>query len=438
MNVFVGLALLSAAVVAWIALQRGGLEGAAGAPRNGNASTRSLMLVLGGILLAIPVICLLVSGFSILSPDAQPVRVIQEETIRSISQGGPFMQLIGVILEEISKPAGLVLLLMGLIALSYLFWSMLQMPKIPRQRLYVVLILTFFSLLFWAFFEQAGSSLNNYTDRNIDRVHESSVVTAQQVGSVLRLQPTQEQLGYLNGTEMFTLDTLTKLRKENDDPNFEIDWQVTSGNVGMGIASRDLELPASTFQSVNAIYILLLGLVFTTLWTYLGSRGLEPGTPVKFALGLLQLGLGFGAFWLGAQYATERGMVSVFWLLLGYLLHTTGELCLSPVGLSMIVKLSPKILVSTVMGMWFLATAFSQYLAGMIAMLTSVDTHSGGESNGIPIPRESLHIYGDLYLKIAVAAIISAMICLALSPVLKYWMHEEATVDPQTSPSGQA
>jgi POT family proton-dependent oligopeptide transporter len=124
--------------------------------------------------------------------------------------------------------------------------------------------------------------------------------------------------------------------------------------------------------------------------------------------------------------------------LLGYLLHTTGELCLSPVGLSMIVKLSPKILVSTVMGMWFLATAFSQYLAGMIAMLTSVDTHSGGESNGIPIPRESLHIYGDLYLKIAVAAIISAMICLALSPVLKYWMHEEATVDPQTSPSGQA
>ena len=219
---------------------------------------------------------------------------------------------------------------------------------------------------------------------------------------------------------------------------FEIEWQVSSDNVGMGIASRDLELPASTFQSVNAIYILLLGLVFTTLWTYLGSRGLEPGTPVKFALGLLQLGLGFGAFWLGAQYATERGMVSVFWLLLGYLLHTTGELCLSPVGLSMIVKLSPKILVSTVMGMWFLATAFSQYLAGMIAMLTSVDTHGGGESNGIPIPRESLHVYGDLYLKIAVAAIVSAMICLALSPMLKYWMHEEATVDPQISPSGQA
>ncbi|MFN9914724.1 MAG: peptide MFS transporter, partial [Pirellulaceae bacterium] len=77
MNVFVGLALLSAAVVAWIALQRGGLERAAGASRNGNASMRSLMLVLGGILLAIPLICLLVSGFSILSPDAQPVRVIQ-------------------------------------------------------------------------------------------------------------------------------------------------------------------------------------------------------------------------------------------------------------------------------------------------------------------------------------------------------------------------
>ena len=107
------------------------------------------------------------------------------------------------------------------------------------------------------------------------------------------------------------------------------------------------------FQSVNPICILLFGLLFTALWSWLGNRRIEPSTPFKFALGLLQLGLGFGALWYGAQHADARGMVGVEWLLAGYLLHTTGELCLSPVGLSMITRLSPAQLVSTVMGTWF-------------------------------------------------------------------------------------
>jgi POT family proton-dependent oligopeptide transporter len=426
MNVFVGIALLAAASIAVIALSRGGLDRTAGLSSHGPTSMAMLLKVLLGIVVALPVISLLVSGFSILSPTGEQVRVIQEETIKSISASGPIMALFGVVLEEISKPAGLVLMIMGIIALAYIVWAMIPMRTVERHRLYVALILTFFALVFWAFFEQAGSSLNNYTDRNIDRVFESKVVTAEQVGSTIRLQPTQEQLGFKNGDELFTLDNLTKLRKDQSDPNFEIDWKVVESNVGMGLADRDLELPASTFQSVNAIYILLLGLVFTMIWTYLGSRGLEPSTPIKFALGLLQLGLGFGAFWLGAQYCNDRGMVAVVWLLLGYFLHTTGELCVSPVGLSMIVKLSPKVLVSTMMGMWFLATAFSQYLAGMIAMLTSVEQQGadGNKSQTIPPPIESVHIYGDLWFKIAVAGIVSAAICLALSPLLKYWMHE--------------
>ncbi|MDZ4852114.1 MAG: peptide MFS transporter [Pirellulaceae bacterium] len=431
MNIFVGVTLLAAACTACIALNRGGLPSTAGLATNGRASIGTILKVLFGIVIAIPFISLLVSGFSILNQDGKQIRVIQESTIKSFTDQGGAVALVGVVLEEISKPAGLVLMLMGIVALGYISWCMVKMTIIQRQRMYVVLTLTFFSLLFWAFFEQAGSSLNNYTDRNVDRVVETSVVSNDQVGSTIRLQPTQEQLGYSNGSDLFLLDTLTKLRKENADPHFEIEWNVTKSNVGMGLATRDLELPASTFQSVNAIYILILGLVFTTLWTYLGSRGMEPSTPIKFGLGLLQLGLGFGAFWLGAYYSSDRGMVAVFWLLLGYLLHTTGELCLSPVGLSMIVKLSPKILVSTVMGMWFLATAFSQYLAGMIAMLTSAE-QDGGESGGvqrIPAPIDSVHVFGDLYLKIAIAAIISACICLALSPLLKRWMHEEAETD---------
>jgi POT family proton-dependent oligopeptide transporter len=112
------------------------------------------------------------------------------------------------------------------------------------------------------------------------------------------------------------------------------------------------------------------------------------------------------------------------WLILSYLLMTTGELCLSPVGLSMVVKLSPARMVSTVMGAWFLATAFSNYLAGMIASFTGV-SHGEGEVQVIPPPIETIGVYGDIFGKIALTAIVSALICFILSPLLRRWMHEE-------------
>jgi len=185
-------------------------------------------------------------------------------------------------------------------------------------------------------------------------------------------------------------------------------------------------VPASIFQAANPVFILTFGLAFTGLWGFLGKRGWEPSTPVKFAMGLLQLGLGFGALWIGAQSADPRGMVAMSWLLLGYLLHTTGELCLSPVGLGMITRLSPARMVSTVMGAWFLATAFSNYLAAMIAQLTGVG-HGEGAEKFIPAPLETVSIYGDVFGKIALTAIASALICFALAPLLRKWMHEEDT-----------
>ena len=116
-------------------------------------------------------------------------------------------------------------------------------------------------------------------------------------------------------------------------------------------------------------------------------------------------------------------MVAAFWLLLGYLLHTTGELCLSPVGLSMVTKLSPAHLVSTMMGNWFLATAFAQLLAAIIAQFTGVG--EGGEgAGGVPIPKETVNVYGDVFFTIAVTAVASGVLCLIIAPVLKMWMHE--------------
>ena len=186
------------------------------------------------------------------------------------------------------------------------------------------------------------------------------------------------------------------------------------------------EIPATTYQSANAIFIVIFGLVFTAMWSFLGARGREPSTPVKFALGLAQLGLGFLALWWGAQIGDVRGMTHMGWLLLGYLLFTTGELCLSPVGLSMVTKLSPVRLVSTAMGAWFLATAFSSLLASIIATFTQV-THSGGGSAGIPVPAETLDIYGSVFGWIAVYIAVATLIMFLLSPALKKWMHTDAT-----------
>ena len=439
-NALVGVALLVAGSCAWIALRRGGLPSAVGAPpdiarlrRRAIGPLSREWAVYLATLLAVPVVVLFVSGFAPLAPSGEAAVLMSSALLERLRGGGAFAQVLAVVAAEMSRPAGLALVVSGVAALGYLVAQTVKLDKIPRERMFVVLVLTFFSLAFWAFFEQAGSSVNNFTDRNVDRVRQARVVTAAEVGSRIRLQPTQEQLGYRNGASPFTLDDLNALREAHrDDPHFTISWRVAEDNVGMGLASRDAETPASVFQALNPIYILVFGLAFTALWGFLGSRGWEPATPSKFALGLVQLGLGFGAFFLGAQFADERGMVAAGWLALGYLLHTSGELCLSPVGLAMVTRLSPARLVSTVMGAWFLATAFSQFAAAIIAQFTGV---VGAEDAAVPPPIDTLDIYAGVFGNIAVLAVVLGGVCWALSPLLKRWMHEDAT---PSSSTGQA
>ena len=438
-NLFVALALLVAGGLAWTALGRGGLPAAAGEARDVPRLRQRVFaglsrewLVYLGALAFVPVAMLFVSGFSPLMPGGEALALVPESTLEGLRAGGSFAQVLAVFVAEMSRPAGLVLMAAGVVALGYLVMQTVRLDKVPRERMFVVLILTFFSLLFWAFFEQGGSSLNNFADRNVDRVTEARQIAPGEIGTTIRLQPTQEQLGYSNGEALFTLDALTALREANEDPNFEIDWQVAADNVGMRLAERGAETPASVYQSFNPVYILLFGLAFTALWGYLGTHGREPPTPLKFALGLAQLALGFAAFWWGAVAADERGMVALQWLAIGYLLLTTGELCLSPVGLSMITKLAPARLVSTVMGAWFLATAFSQFLAAIIAQFTGV---SGPEESAgaIPPPAETVDVYGGVFGGIALLAGVSAAICLLLSPLLTRWMHVGAEVEEEVA-----
>jgi len=440
-NLFVGAALLASASVACVALERGGLPPEAGlpaAPERLRAPLGKLPLsaewsVYVGTLLMVPVFALFVSSFSPLH-GGTPFLFLSDQTIaglkHSSSAGG---RILAVVAEEISKPAGLMLFVTGFVALGYLGRELFRLGKVARERLLVVLVLTFFSMLFWSFFEQAGSSVNNFTDRNVDRVGEARMVTSAEVGQTLKIMPTQEQVGHKNGDRVFSLSDLDRLRAEHEgEPDFTVEWRVGPDNVGMGIGARSDEVPASVFQAVNPVFILIFGVVFTALWTLLGKWGREPSTPFKFALGLLQLGLGFALYWYGAVTANERGMVGVVWLVLGYLLQTTGELCLSPVGLSMVTRLSPLHLVSTMMGTWFLATAFSQYLAAIISQFTGVEEGSG--SGGVPLPRDTLMLYGDVFEKIAIAALVSAAVCFALVPLLKRWTHPEIPAGADDGP----
>ncbi len=127
------------------------------------------------------------------------------------------------------------------------------------------------------------------------------------------------------------------------------------------------ELPAGTLQAVNPAFIILFAPVFAAIWVNLGRRNLDPSAPAKFAIGLILMGFGFLVMFFAARYVVAGDKVLPTWLILTYLLHTFGELCLSPVGLSSMTKLAPARFVGQVMGLWFLATALGNNLAGQFA-----------------------------------------------------------------------
>jgi POT family proton-dependent oligopeptide transporter len=185
--------------------------------------------------------------------------------------------------------------------------------RVQRDRIFVLMILMFFNVVFWACFEQAGSSLTLFADRNVDR-------------------------------DVFGLFTM----------------------------------PASQTQFFNPAFIILFGSVFSVMWVKLDERKLNPNIPAKFGLGLVQLGAGFLALKVGASMAGPDAQVALIFLVLMYMLHTTGELFLSPIGLSMVTKLAPAKMTGQVMGAWFLSFAFANSAAAALAQLTGAPTEGGG------------------------------------------------------------
>jgi POT family proton-dependent oligopeptide transporter len=179
------------------------------------------------------------------------------------------------------------------------------------------------------------------------------------------------------------------------------------------------ELTASQFGSMNAFFIFTTAPFFAWLWIFLAKRGLEPSTPVKFGLGIIQAGLGFAALVYGAQHPDEMGKVAAYWLVLAYFLHTTGELCLSPVGLSAVTKLAVPSVVGVMMGSWFLATAYSELVAAQIAKIASIHTVSGTVTD----VTAALASYTDLFEKLTYVGVGFGLLLVLASPLLKKHMH---------------
>ncbi len=176
---------------------------------------------------------------------------------------------------------------------------------------------------------------------------------------------------------------------------------------------------AAQFGSLNAIFIFLLAIPFAALWTWLSKHDMEPSTPVKFGLGIIQVGLGFGALVVGSRFPDQAGQVASIWLVLAYMLHTTGELCLSPVGLSAVTKLSIGKVVGVSMGTWFLATALSETVATRMGKMAAIGTE-GGEATDLV---GALAKYTELFEFLMYFGVAVGVFMLLISPLLRRGMH---------------
>lgn len=175
-----------------------------------------------------------------------------------------------------------------------------------------------------------------------------------------------------------------------------------------------ITLTTSNFQAVNAFFIMLFAPVFSVMWVKLAKSGLEPAAPVKFAAGLLLLGAGFLVLNLGKAAAVGGIMPAIFLILL-YLLHTLGELALSPVGLSLVTKLAPAKIVGFMMGFWFLSSAIAHQAGKWIASETAAEKNA--------TPEQTLELALGVFNNVGLFALGAGVLLLLLSPIIKKWMH---------------
>lgn len=244
-------------------------------------------------------------------------------------------------------------ILAGVMFLILVAYALIKLEGDERHRMFAAIYFVLAQIPFWALFEQAGSSLNLFTDRLVDR-------------SIMG-------------------------------------WVV----------------PAPVFQSLNAAYIIMFAPILAWLWSFLAKRKLNPPTPVKFAMGVFLCGFGFLALVGGIEASGDIGYTAVYFIFLIYLIHTLGELMVSPVGLSAVTKLAPAQAVGMTMGAWFLYSGFSNYLAGAIAKGTGAET-IGGQLTDVAAAKAT---YADVYTNVGIVAMCIAVGMLIISPLIMKLME---------------
>jgi POT family proton-dependent oligopeptide transporter len=237
---------------------------------------------------------------------------------------------------------------------TILIWSFIKGSRAEFQMMVVAMVLVTFNVVFWTLFEQAGSSLTLFADRNTE-------------------------------LSVFGLFSLS----------------------------------APQTQNFNPISIVIFAPIMSILWGWLARRNMEPSIPVKFAIALMGVGAGFLFLVWGTHFAGPDFKVALWWLAGLYLIHSLAELCISPVGLSMITKLSIARIVGLMMGVWFLSISCAQYVAGVVAQVASVET-VGGQVTNLQV---SLNTYVGVFWKIGLIAFGIGLFLLVLSPLIKKWMH---------------
>jgi POT family proton-dependent oligopeptide transporter len=291
------------------------------------------------------------------------------------------------ILVQHNDVVGAALGLGWVLALGYLGWFMVtKCGKIERDRLVLAFVLIAGSIVFFTLFEQAATSLNLFAEQNTDLALISRPATFPLLGHIL----------FFGDRNMLAAA----------HPAGPVWW-------------IDMGFTAAQTQSFNAGFILLLAPVFAALWTYLGRRRRDPNPVTKFGLGLAQVGLGFLVIVWSQGFADAQFKMPLAVLGFAYLLHTTGELCLSPVGMSEITKLSPAVLVSTLMAVWFLATSAAEFIAARIAELAGTAT-AGGQ---VLDPAAALHSSLAVFSAIGWAGVGFGVLFLAMAPFLKHLAH---------------
>ncbi|HLV40226.1 MAG TPA: peptide MFS transporter [Xanthomarina sp.] len=282
-------------------------------------------------------------------------------------------------------------------------------PKhIVRDRLVVVGVLMFASLFFFFAFEQAGGSMTVFAKDYTQRVLEgNSGIIFKWVDALLTIFPIiiVSYVLYSLGKKIIKKYPLTIVFTAI---SFVIIWILGGWKVYREFSIEQTEVTVSWFQILNSFFIITLASSFSKMW----EKVWNPSGPIKFAMGLALVGVGFVALAIGSnsipQGATSAS-VSMIWLILAYFFHTTGELCLSPVGLSYVSKLSPKRLAGLLFGLWFTASAIANFIAGMTGSYIDKISHT-----------YSMSVF---FLIIAAIPIFAAVALLLLNPKLKKMMH---------------